>query len=394
MKVLIVNKFYYNRGGDCVCAINLERMLRANGHDTAVYAMQYAENQESPYSRYFAPEVSFSGGLSEKLKAAKRIFGDSGVKRTFAALLEDFRPDVVHFNNTHSYLSPEIVKMAKEFGAKTVWTLHDYKLICPAYSCLNHSGICDKCIGGSKFNVVKNRCMKGSLSASVLGYFEALYWNREKLEQYTDAFISPSRFLANCMVRDGFDSRKLNVVCNFMAGSNADSIVAAKERQPYCTYVGRLSKEKGVETLLRAARILPFKLKIAGGGPLADEFRRNYACENIEFLGHMPYEKVKEIISLARFSVMPSECYENNPLSVIESLCYGTPVLGANIGGIPELVTHDKGCLFESGNVDSLVGAIEKMWNREFDYSEISRNSLPLYSERRYLNEILAIYNR
>ena len=149
MKVLIVNKFYYPRGGDCVCAINLERLLREDGHETAVFAMDYAENVAIPAGG-FAPEVSFTGSIGAKIKAAKRIFGGAGVRDSFTEVLQQFRPDVVHFHNIHSYLSPAIVKMAKDFGAKTVWTMHDYKLVCPSYACLSNGKPCEDCIGGSK----------------------------------------------------------------------------------------------------------------------------------------------------------------------------------------------------------------------------------------------------
>ena len=255
MKILIVNKFFYNRGGDCVCAISLEQMLREQGHETAVFAMQYAENFQTPYNGYFAPEVSFSGGVGGKLKAAARIFGGAGVKAAFSRLLKDFHPDVVHFNNIHSYLSPVIVKMAKDFGAKTVWTLHDYKLVCPSYSCLSQGKVCEDCIGGNVHGVVDKRCMKGSRAASFLAYWEARYWNRDKLAAYTDAFVCPSSFMAKKMEQGGFPSQKLHVVCNFMDPAKIEGYSVVKERKPYYIYVGRLSEEKGVRTLLEVASL-------------------------------------------------------------------------------------------------------------------------------------------
>lgn len=215
MKVLIVNKFYYPRGGDCVCAINLERLLRENGHETAVFAMDYAENVAIPAGG-FAPEVSFSGSISSKIKAAKRIFGGAGVRDSFTEVLQQFRPDVVHFHNIHSYLSPAIVKMAKDFGAKTVWTMHDYKLVCPSYACLSNGKPCEDCIGGSKKHVFSKRCMKGSRAASLLAWMEACHWNAKKLSTYTDCFICPSAFMSLKMEKGGFDEKKLAVVTNFV----------------------------------------------------------------------------------------------------------------------------------------------------------------------------------
>lgn len=395
MRILIVNKFFYNRGGDCVCAISLEQMLRLQGHETAVFAMQYAENFLTPYSDYFAPEVSFSGGIGSKLKAASRIFGGAGVKAAFARLLKDFRPDVVHFNNIHSYLSPVIVKMAKDFGAKTVWTLHDYKLVCPSYSCLSQGKVCEGCIGGNVHGVVDKRCMKGSRVASMLAYWEARYWDRRKLEAYTDAFVCPSHFMARKMEQGGFDPKKLNVVCNFVDPEKVKDYSVVKERKPYYIYVGRLSEEKGVRTLLEAASQLPYTLKIAGGGPLAEELKARYAeCKNIEFLGHLNAGQVRQYLSEARFSVMPSECYENNPLSVIESLCFGTPVVGARIGGIPELISPSTGFLFRFGDLDSLKKTITTAMSVEFDNLSISNLSMERFSDRLFLDKILSVYSK
>ena len=394
MKVLIVNKFYYPRGGDCVCAISLEQLLREQGHQTAVFAMEYPKNVQTDFNRYYAPEVSFSGSLVNKLKAASRIFGGAGVKEAFGKLLNDFRPDVVHFNNIHSYLSPAIVEMAKKFGARTVWTMHDYKLVCPSYSCLRDGKVCELCIDGSKGGVYTNRCMKGSRAASLLAWLEAEKWNVKRLERATDCFICPSEFMASKMRQGGFDERKIHTICNFVDPEKVKDIKANTSRKDYYAYVGRLSAEKGIETLLKAAVQFQIPLKIAGGGPLADDLKSRFGrCGNIEFLGHQNAVQVRKLLEKARFSVMPSECYENNPLSVIESLCMGTPVVGARIGGIPELIQPGWGLLFRSGSVDSLANNIASAWESHFDYAAISKQALPRFSAERYLEEILAVYS-
>ena len=167
------------------------------------------------------------------------------------------------------------------------------------------------------------------------------------------------------------------------------------EREDYYCYVGRLSQEKGVATLLRAASQLPYKLKIAGDGPIGNDLRNKYAdCKNIEFLGHCNADEVSRLISNARFSVIPSECYENNPLSVIESLCGGTPVIGADMGGIPELISANSGIIFRSGDENSLQNAIDKAWKTEWDNSEIKANSLSRFSPMSHYCELLKIYNQ
>ena len=394
MRILIVNKFYYPRGGDCVVAMSLERLLKEQGHEVAFHAMRYPENEESAWSRYFASQVDFAGGLGNKVAALCRTMGWGDIVDSFKQQLEDFDPQVVHLHNIHSYLSPVVARLAKEHGCRVVWTMHDYKLVCPSYSCLNSGGSCEQCVGGSKWHVLKNRCMKGSLVASAVGYLEALKWNRHKLQRYTDVFIAPSRFMAAEMEKGGFDTAKLRVVCNHVDGAKKELFDSLREeRGDYYTYVGRLSVEKGVERLLAVASRLPFTLKVAGDGPLMPMLRERYSsCENIEFAGRLDSSGVARLLSGARAMVIPSEWFENNPLSVIESLCAGTPVIGARIGGIPELLTAENGVLFASGDEHDMERAITAALSREWNHEAIALNASQRFSQEQYLKKITEIY--
>lgn len=392
-RVLIVSKFYYPRGGDCVCAINLEKLLREKGHDVAVFAMQYDENIQSEYAKYFASNVEFAGGIGAKLNAAKRIFGMGSIKKEFACILNDFKPEVVHLHNIHSYLSPVVAKMAKKFGATVVWTLHDYKLLCPSYACTRAGFPCELCYN-DKLYVLKHKCMKGSSVASTLAYMEAKYWNKSKLEKYTDKFICPSKFMKSRMELGGFD--KLNVVCNFVDPVKLDLFKKqnSTQREDYYIYVGRLSEEKGIATLVNVAKEIDFKLKVVGGGPLETQLKQECAeFPNIEFLGHQDANTVAKLLSEARFSVVPSECYENNPLSVIESRCAGTPVVGADIAGIPELIKVQTGIIFEPRNKTSLKQAIEQALCKEWQYDKIKQESLVEFSPDAHYEKIIDIYD-
>lgn len=393
-KVLIVTKFYYRRGGDCIYALNLEELLRRSGHEVAVFAMQYPDNLPSVWSGYWPAEVSFGGGIRNKLTAVGRTLGMGEVKRRFGRLLNDFKPDVVHLNNIHSYLSPVVAEMAHKRGIRVVWTLHDYKLICPAYSCLRAGKVCEDCIGGSKLPVARTRCMKGSLAASAIAYIEALRWNRRRLQRYTDVFICPSAFMAEKMAADGFDKSKLRVLSNFITDEMAQKLENAADTpgQYYC-YVGRLSAEKGVETLLRAAVSARYPLVVAGDGPMRPELEERYGeAPNIRFTGHIGPDEIRRLLTGARFSVIASEWYENNPLGVIESLCAGTPVLGAAIGGIPELLDRGNGLTFESGSAESLAKAIEQMWREPQRRGEIAAEALGKYTAARYYEALISQY--
>lgn len=392
MKILLANKFYYRRGGDCIYMLNLEKLLKAHGHEVAVFAMDYPENLDTPWKKYFPKNMS-------KLMAFTRPFGSHEVKSTFKKLLDDFKPDVVHLNNVHTQLSPVMAELAHQWGIKVVWTLHDYKLLCPRYDCLkNGNTICETCFNGDKKACLDNKCMKGSKLASFIGFKEAIVWNRERLEASTDVFICPSQFMADKMVQGGFSKSKMQTLCNFIdvekckfsstdGTDYTDDVELLPKKEDYYCFIGRLSHEKGAKTLIEAANQLPYKLVIIGGGPLMDELK-SVAHTNIEFVGFKQWDDIKQLVGKARFSVIPSEWYENNPLSVIEAQCLGTPVLGANIGGIPELTDYT----FSSGNIADLKTKIEKMWNSEFDYQQIASDAQYRYDAETYYDKLINIY--
>lgn len=387
MKILLSNKFYYRRGGDCIYMLNLEQLLKEHGHEVAVFAMDYPENLDTPWKKYFPSNMN-------KLMALTRPFGSQEVKRKFGRLLDDFNPDVVHINNVHTQLSPVIAELARKRCIKVVWTLHDYKLLCPRYDCLRDGKeICEKCFGGDKTPCKIYRCMKGSRLASEVGYREAVMWNRKRLEACTDLFICPSGFMAEKMAQGGFRKEKLKVLCNFI-----DTKKCRKDnydKEDYYCYVGRLSHEKGVATLIEAAARLPYRLKVIGGGPLSEELKiKNEQLKgNVEFLGFRQWDDIKNIVGKARFTVIPSEWYENNPLSVIEAQCLGTPVLGARIGGIPELIDEGRnGMTFESGNTNDLTEKIKTMFDVKFDYKGIADVAMKHYNAENYYKEIMKIY--
>lgn len=390
MRILLANKFYYPRGGDCICTINLEELLKKNGHEVALFAMQFSKNMSTPWSKFFPSEIKFKLGMG-MIEAITRPFGTSEVKKKFNLLLDDFCPDVLHVHNIHSQLSPVIIELAHKRGIKVVWTLHDYKLLCPRYDCLrNGETVCEECYI-NKQKVLDYKCMKDSRIASFLAYQEAMMWNKQRLEVSTDIFLSPSHFLAEKMIQGGFNEAKIKTLCNFIDIEKTQKKDYNKE--DYYCFIGRLSHEKGVATLVEVASQLPYKLKIIGGGPLIDELKAKVTGQNIEFVGYKQWLEIKELLGHARFSVIPSEWYENNPLSVIEAQCLGTPVLGSRIGGIPELIEEGiSGMLFEPKNKIDLKQKIEAMFNHVFDYEVLAKKSQQRYSADSYYPQLMKIY--
>ena len=296
--------------------------------------------------------------------AFTRPFGDGEVKGKFLQLLNDFKPDVVHLNNIHTQLSPLIAKLAHEYGAKVVWTLHDTKLVCPCYTCMRDGKWCEECFT-DKLAVVKHRCMPGSIPGAIVGYLEAKKWNKVVLQKYVDWFLPPSKFMMDTCVKGGYSPSKF-----------------------------RVNEVKGVRTLCKAAAQLDKKVIVIGDGELLPELKETYKnCSHIEFKGLMQWEDFMPILQKARFMVLPAEWSENNPLTVIESQSLGTPVLGANIGGIPELIEVGvTGMTFKSADVEDLKDKILKMFAHDFDYQTIAKDAIERYSSEAYYHKLMEYY--
>lgn len=383
MKIILCNKFFYNRGGDCIVTMNLKKMFISYGHNVAVFSMQYPNNEESEWSEYWPTNMSM-------VDAFVRPFGAKQVIKGFLRLLNDFKPDVVHLHNIHTQLSPIIAKIAHERGIRVVWTLHDTKLVCPCYTCMRDGHWCEECFTDKKA-VIKHRCMPGGIIGSTIGYFEAKKWNKDRLQEYTDLFLPPSQFMMDTVVRGGYNPKKFRVLCNFIDVEKVKD--PCFDKKDYFVYLGRVNEVKGIRTLCKAANALHYKLIVIGDGELIPELLEQYKNSDIEFKGHMEWNDFRPIIEGAKFMVLPSEWSENNPLTVIESQSLGTPVLGARIGGIPELIEDGvSGMTFESGNVEDLKGKIELMWNSSFDYKAIAENAVKRYSSEAYYEKLMKYY--
>ena len=394
MKILLANKFYYPRGGDCIYTIELEQLLKDNGHEVAVFSMQHPSNLTSEYSDYFPSHVDFNRrNLKSLVNLLIRPFGSFEVRKRFNQLVDDFKPDIIHLNNIHSQLSPIIASLGYRKKIPVVWTLHDYKLVCPAYLLMSEGRPCEACYK-KKWSVVSKKCIKRNLMASLVAYFEARFWHPDKLTKIADLFISPSVFLKTKMIKGGFTEDKIVVLNNFVNSKNLTVDPGTKEEY-YC-YVGRLSPEKGVDLLLKAAAELPdYKLKIIGAGPLEHKLIAVGKNSNVEFLGYKTGKELRTIISGSKFMIVPSNWFENNPLIILESLCLGTPVIGSDIGGIPELIKPGfNGILFTADNTDELRLKIKSLWedHSSFDRSKISVDALNNYSSTRYYQSLINLY--
>lgn len=253
---------------------------------------------------------------------------------------------------------------------------------------------CTECFADKKA-VIRHRCMPGGLPGAVVGYLEAQKWNKDVLQKYVDWFLPPSQFMMDTCVEGGYSPEKFKVLCNFIDVTKVpESKNISENKQDYYVYLGRVNEVKGVRTLCKAAALLGKKLIVIGDGELLPELQATYNdCANIELKGQMQWDEFMPILRKARMMVLPAEWSENNPLTVIEAQSLGTPVLGARIGGIPELIEEGvSGMTFTSGDVEDLKDKIQKMFNYHFDYESIAKNAIERYSSEAYYEKLMKIY--
>ena len=397
MKILMINKFLHPNGGSETYVFKLGKHLQTLGHEVQYFGMEHEGRCVGNRVNAYTADMDFHGGskLAKLTYPIKTIYS-SEARRKLRLVLADFQPDVCHLNNFNYQLTPsillEIAKWKKAgHPCRVIFTAHDYQLVCPNHMCNNpNTGEnCEKCLGGHFINCAKGRCIHGSLAKSAVGTLEALLWNGCGVYQNIDTIICCSEFLKTKMDCNPLFARKTVALHNFV-----DRVEPMEtEKQDYVLYFGRFSREKGIDTLLKAARALPeIPFIFAGTGPLEGELT---GVPNIQNVGFQRGQALETLIRQARFSVYPSQWYENCPFSVMESQLYGTPVLGADIGGIPELIAEGKtGELFESGNPGQLKEKIEKMWeNRELteQYTENCAN-LRFDDVHAYTEKLLKLY--
>lgn len=399
-KLLSLNSYNYRRGGSDVVFLEHDTMFRAQGWDTAVMTMHHPKNEPSPWSRFFADEIEFGHeyGVMDKLAMAGKVIYSLEAKRKMSALLDAFPADVAHAHCIYHHLSPSVLGELKQRGIPTVMTAHDLKLACPAYKMLNRGGVCEKCRSGNLLHVVANRCIRDSLPVSALIMLEsAVHKSLGLYRRNLDRVVAPSLFYKQKLMEWGWPEQQLAYIPNYV---DAAAYMPRYEPGDYFFYFGRLAMEKGVATLIRAAAQAKVKLRIAGTGPEGDALKA-LAAEvggDIEFLGFVSGEPLWTLVREARAIVLPSEWYENAPMSVLEAYACGKPVIGARIGGIPEMVHEGKsGALFESGNVSELAESLSHLSampdEQVSNMGEVARDYvLNNFTAARYLREMMMLY--
>lgn len=395
MRILLVNKFHYRKGGAETYYLTVGSELERMGHEVAYFSMRHPDNLPCRWDKYFVTQREYND-VKSPLKAARdgmALVYSPEAKRNFQALCEEFRPDVVHLNNVHRQITLSILDAPylRENKVPVFYTAHDYVTVCPGYLMLDGGGrVCDACLEDGRYrHCIENRCVKGSRAKSALAAMEASFNRAHKSNRRIDRVIAPSRFMRSKLIEGGWPEDKVVFLQNFADDAILDraanaGVDATDRENPYLLFFGRLSAEKGVDALLRAFdAALPslprdMRLVVVGDGPDAADFKAlasSLGCASrIEFAGYQTGGALQSYVERASLAIASSRWRENMPYSIVEAFAAGTPVVGTDIGGIPELVDEGKtGFICEPGGVQSMADAISRGANAFLDRSAYSR---------------------
>ena len=361
MKILLIHKFLYPKGGAETYVLQLGELLTKFGHEVQYFGLENEKNTVGNKVGASVSDLDLTGSIWQNLHAPLRILYNGQARRKLRAVLEDFRPDVAHFNNIQYHLTPSVILEAESFRRaghplRLVSTAHDYQLLCPAHGLFDGCGEnCEKCLGGNFTHCLRRRCIKGSFLKSFLGMVDAYLWKHSAAYDAIDTIICRSLFLTEKLDTQARFRGKTVTIHNFVSPMKAGAGSGG-----YVLEFGHLSRDKGTYTLIEAAGMLPqVRFVFAGFGEAEDAIKN---LPNGEFVGFQQGKALRELIRNAAVSVCPSLCYENCPYSVMESQLLGTPVIGSRVGGIPELIREgETGELFQAGNARELAQKLRRL---------------------------------
>jgi glycosyltransferase involved in cell wall biosynthesis len=382
MRVLIVSSFHYPGDGVSTYSSLLSSTLRDQGHETAFFAMQDDRNLPDPNSDLFVSNINFvelnsRKSLKSGLAVLLRVIYSVEARTKFRRMLERFQPDIVHLQAFHHFISPSIVFEAKKQNIPVLFTLHDFKMVCPNTSMINDrfGAICEACGDGQYFMPIIKRCKKGSLTASAVACVEAYAHRLMKVRDAVDAYVSPSLFLKNKFAQHGFPASKIAHIPNPLAESAFCNPGSSGE---YLLFLGRLDPTKGIRELVKSCELAPgVKLKLAGriAPGMAAEIPARLPG-NVEYLGMKEGRELQDVVLGSIAVVVPSVWYENQPYSILEAFAAGKPVIASDLGGMTELVKHnERGLLVPPGDVPGLARAMLWICGNPQEVARMGRNA-------------------
>ena len=371
MKVVLVHNYYQLPGGEDWVFAQERALLESHGHEVVTY--QRNNNEVLGYSRF------------QRLSLPKKTVWAQDSYEEILALLRKERPDVVHVHNTLVQVSPSVFSACREAGVPVVLSLHNFRLLCPAATFFRNGKICEDCRESSLLQSIRHACYRQSYGATAtIAVMLTVHRKARTWIDGVDTFIALSEFSRRKFTEGGLPDSKIRVKPNFVSPDPGEKDAVGDD----AVFVGRLSPEKGLKNLLRAwGRLrMPIRLRILGDGPLRAELEQmayDLKLSQITFLGHVNQAATQAAIKEARFLILPSECYENFPLTIIEALSCGTPVICSRLGAMQEIVKDgDTGLHFTPGNAEDLAEKVAWAWDHPRQAKDMSRAARQDYEQK------------
>lgn len=367
MKILQINKYHHVRAGAERYVFDVSRLLTGKGHEVVPFSMQHPDNVPTPWSRFFVSERQYDrrNGIGADLEKAANMLWSREAAEKLRALLREFRPDVAHLHNVYHHLSPSILSVLKREGIPVVWTVHDFKWICPNYKLYTEEAPCERCHVYKYWNAVAHRCVSDSRAASAMAAVEmAIHRLGRWYERDVALAVTPSAFLRNLLGRWGKDLTRIRHLPNFVDAAPFAGIVS--DAGTDIVYAGRLAEEKGVMKMLEMAAALPeLRFRFIGTGPMEHALKAAVTSQgltNVSFSGFLSGSDLFAAIAGARMVLVPSRWFENFPYAVLEAMALGKTVLASSTGGVPEIIEDGvSGVLLPPDDVPRWVDAIRRV---------------------------------
>ena len=379
MKVLRVHNFYRLHGGEDLGIRRSIETFRCAGVDVQLYEKDSGDLADS---------------LPAKVRAVFSAVYSPTSKREVAARIAELRPDILHVHNLYPLVSPSVLCASREAGIPVVMHVHNYRLVCPTGLHLHAGEICERCAGGREYWCLWKNC-RGNLFESAAYAFRNIATRKLGLFlDNVDAFIAVSTFVRDWLIETGVPEDRVYAVPNSVS---IPEEAADAGQGDYAAFAGRMSEEKGVATLVDAARHKPtIPLRLAGGGPLLDELRRS-APGNAEFMGLCEPSQLGAFYRGARFAVVPSACHEPFGRVTAEAMSHGVPVIVTRVGASPELVDDGvTGVLVEPGDVEALAREMDRLWGDPDLCARMGRaaraKAIREYSDVTHIERVMAVY--
>lgn len=395
MKIVVSNMRYFVSGGPERYMFGLKELLESKGHEFIPFSVAYERNRETAYKPYFVPppgdpaKIYFKDlklSSFQKLKFGFNAIYSFEAKKKLAQLIRDTQPDIMQTLQIHTFLSYSIIDAAKKFDLPVISRMSNYQLMCPSELFLRDNQVCEDC-RQSLWNGIRHQCIQNSTLASAIRVASLQLHRLKKTFDKIDRFIVPSRFLRQKMIEYGFRGEKIEHIPSFV---NTTEFKPVYEHQNYIAYSGRLAAEKGIQDLIDGFAKLKTSVELYLIGDLANpeaERLQKYVTANgwkrIRFLGYQKLPALKRLVQNAMFTVCPSRWYENTPMSIYESFAMGKPVIGANLGSIPEQIIPGKtGLLFEPGNPEEVAEKLNYLITHAEKLPEMGRHARQIVEEQ------------